>query len=462
MRKEKDIMKKIIASLCCISVVLALSGEGWSATKKHRSHRKSAVTEPASTTPAPQAAPAPEPPKEGWGDKFEVGWKKGLFFKSKDEKFSMKFRIRMQPRFQWNTQNAAGQPNQETFQIRRLKLSWEGNAFTKNLDYKVQLNVVAVNPIQDMIEYVFVDYRFFDPLRVEFGQFKVPYDRQEITSSGRQEFVDRSLAAEAFRFNAVDSSTTTTCTIPGGATITGSGITCGGGATATSNTTFSQRAFQFDPGLMIHGEAFNKKMEYYASVTNGSGPTRINVNKFPLVTGRVVGNILGQYGYSESDVDYSEHPALVVGAAGGYNSQGASNTNYAQAGGELGFKYKGFAFQSEYYFRNNRIGTNAAGAPNIKGLLPGNSNDHGYYAQAGYFVIPHHFEIAARSSQIFLAGPNNNKSEFMGALGYYIFGHDLKLQADYAFLPTQVDPAKNGGKGTANDQRFRLQLQAWF
>jgi phosphate-selective porin OprO/OprP len=466
-------MKKIISSLCCFAIVLAISNEGWSATKKKKYYHKKSTTTTQSTTTTvtPAPIPAPEPPKEGWWDKFEVGWKKGLQFKSKDEKFSMKFRIRIQPRFQWDTAGAVGKKDELTFTIRRFKLSWEGNAFTKNLDYKVQINLAALSPIQDMVEYVYVDYRFYDPLRVEFGQYKVPYNRQQITSSGRQQFVDRSLASDEFRFSAVDLSTTTTCTFAGGGTITAPGLVCPAGGiigSSTTNNIEALRKFQFDPGLMIHGDAFGKKLEYYASVTNGSGPTRLNTNNVPLTTARLVGNILGQYGYSESDVEQSEHPAFFIGASGGYNNQNLTNNKFLQAGAETGFKYKGFSFQAEYFFRQNRIGqfTDATGKvqPNIKGMLPGHSDDHGYYAQAGYFVIPHHFEIAARASQSLLAGPNNNKAEYMAALNYFIFAHDLKLQGDYSFLPTQVDPTASfaGGKHTINDHRIRLQLQAWF
>jgi phosphate-selective porin OprO and OprP len=457
--RRSPVMKKIIASFCCFALLLAFGSDAWSATTKKRRHRKAA---PAAAQPAvsqPEAAPAPAPPPpQGWWDKFETGWKKGLYFKSKDEKFSMKFRIRMQNQFQFNTNDVANKDSDFTFRVRRFKLSWDGNAFTKNLRYEVAVNLASLSPIQDMIEYVYVDYRFFDPLQVRVGQFKVPYNRQQITSSGRQEFVDRSLASDDFRFAAIDNSTTVTCTIPGGATVTGSGLGCGGGAVATTNQVNTSRRFQFDPGIMIHGDPWGKKMEYYIAVTNGSGPTRLSVGNGLLYTGRVVWNVLGQYGYSESDVDYSEHPAFFVGASMGYNDQDFTNNKFIQAGGETGFKYKGFSMQGEYFFRNNRINS----ITGLSGVTLGNTDDHAYYAQAGYFVIPKHFEIAARASQEFLAGANNDKSEFMGALNYYIFGHDLKLQADYALLPTQVNPATHGGDDKFLEHRFRVQLQAWF
>ncbi|MBL7685340.1 MAG: hypothetical protein JNK65_04805 [Deltaproteobacteria bacterium] len=455
-------MKKIVAGLCCASMLLAFSSEGFSATKKrkrvhHRAPRgavtKSAPTPIQNSTPV---APAAEAPKPGWTDKFEATWKKGLQFKTKDEKYSMKFRVRVQPQFQYQSRNADGKSKEDTFRIRRAKLSWEGNVFTKNLDYKLQLSVATSN-FSDMLEDAYLDYRVVDPFRVQFGQFKIPYNRQQINSSGRLQLVDRSLASDEFRFSSIDRTNTTTCTLPGGATITGSGVTCtGAGVTSTTNTTDALRRFHFDTGLMLHGDFADKKVEYAVAITNGTGPNRLNLNKGLLYTGRVVWNALGKYGYSESDVENSEHPALMFGASSGFNTQDITNNKIFQAGAEAGFKYKGFSLQGEYFFRHNKI-KELNGKPASL-----STDDHGYYAQAGYFILPTHLEVAARASQVFLDGPNNNKSEYTGGLNYYFFGHDLKLQADYSYLRSQVDPTKFAGARNQNDHRVRLQLQAWF
>jgi phosphate-selective porin OprO/OprP len=202
---------------------------------------------------------------------------------------------------------------------------------------------------------------------------------------------------------------------------------------------------------MVHGNAWDKKLEYNLSVTNGAGANRLNANQELLYVGRAVWNPLGYYGYSEADILDSQSPNLTFGANGGYQVQDFTSTKFFLAGADVGFKYKGFSFAGEYYFRNNDpVGTAAT------------TRDHGYYAQAGYFIIPRHFEVAARSSQVFLGGANNNRSEFMGGLNYFIFGHDLKLQADYAFLPRQVNPSSNAGDSKKNDHRFRIQLQSWF
>ncbi|MBF0491829.1 MAG: hypothetical protein HQM15_03525 [Deltaproteobacteria bacterium] len=443
-------MKKSLILLACVSLIVSTAGDAWSATKKrkhghrhkagaHSIHKNTESLKPsASEAIASVATPSPS----GWFDKFEVGWKKGLQFKNKDESFSLKIRNVIQARYEYDSNEQALDKN--TFQIRRLKTSFEGNAFSKNLDYKIQFTWIN-STLADILEDAYVDYKFNPAARLEAGQFAIPYNRQEMTSSGRQQFVDRSLAADEFRFTSIDTASTTTCTLPGGGTVTGSGVTCGAGATSTTTTTNTPRSFYYDTGLMLHGDFLDKKLEYAVAVTNGSGNTRVNGNKDFLYTGRLVWNAMGAYGYSEGDTENLEHPSLALAFDGGYNVRDTDETTFIQLGSDIGFKYKGFSLQGEYFFRN------------VDPLGPNNTTrDHGYYAQAGYFIIPQHFEVAARASQVILSGPSNNKAEYTLGLNYYMFGHDLKLQADYSYLPRQT------AADTMHDQRFRLQLQAWF
>ncbi len=453
-------MKKIIVSLWAISLVLSIATSSFAATHKRKHHysqtgSNTSLQQQVSDLKQNQKTLEKkvddqgeyiEKQKGNWSNKFEGGWKKGLYFQTADGKYSTKFRVRIQPQYSYTSASKIkeGKDDQSTFRIRRAKVSWEGNLFSKNLDYKFQLNA-AVSNWQDVLEDAYVNYKVIDPFRIQFGQEKVQYNRQELNSSGRLELVDRSLAADAFRFSTVDSTTNTVCTLPGGGTVTGSGITCGAGATTTTTTTNTPRQFHFDTGLIFWGTAFNRKMEYYAGIMNGTGPNRLDTNNRFLYTGRLVGNILGDYGYSESDVEYSEHPSLTIGASGGYKKQEVTNAALYQEGAELGFKYKGASLQGEFYARQ----TNSQGAA-------ATTKDYGYYVQAGYFVLPRHLELAARASQVFLAGANNNKAEYMGGINYYFLGHDLKIQTDFSYLKNETT------KGVANDFRARAQLQAWF
>ncbi len=450
-------MKRIIASLCTISFVVGFTTPSFASSQKRKRHKavpSSSLQQQVNDLKANQKALEAkvadqgeyiEKSKGNWSNKFEAGWKKGLYFQTADGKYSTKFRIQIQPQYSYTTfsQTKENKNDQSTFKIRRAKLSWEGNLFSKNLDYKLLLEVATSN-WQDVLEDAYINYKFWDAFRIQFGQEKVQYNRQQVNATGRLQFPDTSLASDEFRFQSIDSTSTTTCTLPGGGTVTGSGITCGGGATASTTTTNTARGFKYDEGIIFWGQPFSGKLEYYLGIMNGTGANRLDLNNRPLITGRAVYNILGNYGYSESDVEYSEHPSLFIGASGGNKKQEVTNASVTQFGGETGFKYKGASLQGEFYLRK----TNPVAAAN--------TTDKGYYVQAGYFVLPKHLELAGRASQTFIAGPNNNKGEYTAAVNYYFLGHDLKIFANYSYLPTQT------ARGTAKDQRGMVQMQAWF
>ena len=90
----------------------------------------------------------------------------------------------------------------------------------------------------------------------------------------------------------------------------------------------------------------------------------------------------------------------------------------------------------------------------------------GYYAQAGYGIIPKKLEAAFRYSYL---DPNRDKSndlqtEVIGALSYYFNNHNLKLQADIGNIHTQgakTEPV-TGLKKATDDLQYRLQVALTF
>ena len=65
--------------------------------------------------------------KAVWTEKFEAGYKKGLYFKSKDGNWKMKFRIRGQ--FTALVRDQKDGLTRTNFTITRLRFKWNGNAF---------------------------------------------------------------------------------------------------------------------------------------------------------------------------------------------------------------------------------------------------------------------------------------------------------------------------------------------
>ncbi|HKX12731.1 MAG TPA: porin [bacterium] len=346
-----------------------------------------------------------------------AGYDKGFFIQTDDGKYKLVFSGYAQFHFEYDRNKGE---NKFGFRVRRARLTFAGNIINKSLTYKFQIDLVKFK--DELLLDAYVNYKFYEQLEVRFGQQTVPYIRQHWVSSSEQMFIDRSLASIEF-INAIDQDTDKDG-LPDKRVRNGR-----------------------DVGLMVHGRANGKKLEYYAGIFNGSGTNTINVNNDFLYAARAVYNIKGDFGYSESDYDFTTSPAFFFGASGFYNEVDLSADKLSQLGAETGVKYKGLAMTGELFYRNTKPGD----------VELSKTNDYGYYAQAGYFVMPKRIEVAARASQIFLEGLQNDKAEFqLGLNGYPLKSKNLKLQSDYSVLPTATKT------GIETSQRFRLRLQTKF
>ncbi|WP_279384459.1 porin [Geotalea toluenoxydans] len=115
-------------------------------------------------------------------------------------------------------------------------------------------------------------------------------------------------------------------------------------------------------------------------------------------------------------------------------------------GVDAAFKWLGASAQAEY----------------LLGQADGHTSDktlraHGFYAQAGYCIIPKKLELAFRYSFV---DPNRDKAndqqvDTQGAVSYYFNKHNLKLQGD-------ITNSHDQSKGRTDDMIYRLQAQVIF
>lgn len=90
------------------------------------------------------------------------------------------------------------------FQTRRTKLFFEGHVFDPNLFYRVSGNfyddsgVAGANDGDLTLEDAFAGYRWDNGFSMMWGQFKLPFLREELVSSAYQLAADRSLVNEVF------------------------------------------------------------------------------------------------------------------------------------------------------------------------------------------------------------------------------------------------------------------------
>jgi phosphate-selective porin OprO/OprP len=421
--KEEDVKAKIIAA--GLLAALAVAGNAEAKSLEDILKEKGVITE-ADYKEVTKVKPV----------SYKMG--DGFTFMSSDEKFKLSMGGRLQARYSFFDKDNANGPAQDVseWRVRRAKFWLKGHAYTKDLTYKLQVNFADSNKI---LEDAVLNYKFIKEAQIQVGQEKVPFARQELTSSGAQQFVDRSSATDAFK--------------PGR-----------------------------DIGVMAHGSVFDGILGYNLGWYGGVGQSKLRATNNNAMAARIVVNPLGEMKYSEADLDHSEKPLVSIG--GNYfrdsliaTRNGASTTlednnlGFAGSSGWLGkskntfatteklsidtygidaaFKWMGFSAQGEYF-----IGQ--AEGDTTKQLL----RAQGFYAQMGYFIIPKHLEVAARYSYVDQNRDVSNdlNTQVQGAVSYYFNKHNLKLQADVTNIHQQVAIPKNN----TDEMQYRLQAQIIF
>jgi hypothetical protein len=114
------------------------------------------------------------------------------------------------------------------------------------------------------------------------------------------------------------------------------------------------------------------------------------------------------------------------------------------------FKYAGLSLRAEYF---NRV--------NFDDQSPksGDVDAQGYYAQAGYMLIPKRLEAAFRGSQVMRNGSDDDELEYVAALSYFFKGHKAKLQMDYTY---GVDEGEIMGPVDETRHLVRTMFQLYF
>jgi len=377
----------------------------------------------------------------------------GFTFTSADGKFRTSLGSSLQLRYSLldlddGNDTASKQAQDESkFELRRIKLYLNGYAYSKDLTYKLQLNLANINggatKNGGLLEETWLNYRLFDEFQVRFGQDKVQFGRQFITSSTAQQFVDQSVVTNAFA--------------PG-----------------------------YDTGLQLHGKIAGGLFTYNTAVFGGVGQNTFRATSDNAFNARLAFNPLGEVKYAEADFTQSEKPALSVGANFYRTTLNKSESNnlgfnaskkgwyaignplsdpsrkidetkeavdYNTAGFDGVFTWQGLSVQGEYF-----IGQ--ADGSTSKNTL----RAQGYYAQAGYFVIPKKLEVAARYAYL---DPNRDiandlQVEATGGVSWYLSGNNLKLQADYTNIHKQKAISYNSGPNTTDDRQVRFQAQLLF
>jgi phosphate-selective porin OprO/OprP len=388
---------------------------------------------------AQEAAASPAPPNKPEESQPEpdvpatVSWRDGhLTFDS--DRGSLTLSNRIQFRYTYEkpdddtTLSGTREPgtSRGSFRIRRAKTQLEGWIWRRELTYEMQIGWAAADsgPASGTfsgLEDAFANYDLTGDGRLQLrgGQFKVPFGRQEMTSSEKLQFVDRDILSFEF--------------------------------------TRSR-----DVGLMIWGQTDQARVQYWAGLFNGNQRNRAaNDNDKYQFDARVTFQPWGDVGFSEGDFESRDRLLLAVSGQVEQNDQsGATNATDLKTtafGGDVVVKYKGASLFAELFARDRdpeEGGPRSAFEP--QGPPPPAYSSNGWHAQVGYFVKRDVVELAARYAtwdpSDNVAG--NDRTEIGGVVNYFVNKHRLKIQADLRQVEDEAADTK--------DTEFRTQLQLVF
>lgn len=415
-----------------------------------------AETTPAKPAEAPQVVPVAQPntPAAKPADApVNVSYSsKGLKFETTDGKFSSTMQHRLQFRYAYpfdadprslNDMEAEG----HSFMVRRARFKLSGHAYKSWLKYNFQYDWS-----QPILRDFYITVDRFSWLQLRVGRGKVVYNDERVSSSGAQQFVNRSILNDVFTIDR-------------------------------------------QQGGQLMGRLFDNTpadINYVVGVFAGRGVgERLNDDTNLMYAARLQWNTIGDpIDFSQSDYKFtqrlqlniavgaatnksnctafetdstscrrlpgSSYPQLAAGAAPG--SQ-AGLFKVDQAVFEVRSVYKGLYFKHEAHVKRvtDQSVTNNA--------WPREAEMWGGLVQLGYFphsvldFIPAELEVAGRYAWL---DPNinvsgNNQEEYTGILNWFANGHNNKL----SFEITQ-HVLQNPAGGNVTEQRYRSQWEFSF
>ncbi len=361
------------------------------------------AAQPALGADAALPAESPLEPPESISTVATRSYKKGFVLKSDDGNYSLKIGGRIQTRFELEIPETGEE--EAAFAVNRAKLGLSGHALSEAIRYKFQADFgkgkVVLNDF-------YVDYHVAKPVWLRVGQYKTAFTRQWLTSSGKQEFVDRSITHKAF-----------------GA---GRGI-----GISVHNRIEKSPQIEWAVGLYNGtgekaGISVDTEDDGDVSASFGDNvPGRLN----PTIVARLGYNSPGMKGYSEADFEGGPF-RFAVGASGRVEFD-ADKGKFASDDGDdssiagaldFAFKVNGVSGNVALYLASEQDGS-GFGDQRISAV--------GGRLQAGY-LIGGKYQPAIRYAQVNPDGADNTQHEFLGGFSVYFHKHKFKWQTDAGAL----------------------------
>ncbi len=316
-----------------------------------------------------------------------------------------------------------GDPNVRTgFRLRTARFNADGRAYWDWLRYSMQVDFADPAKANE-VEVTLLDARIslvdLVPMHaIHLGLVKPPFARQQVMSSSRLQFQERSIVLEELQ----------------------------------------DRFFDRELGARVNGRIPLGEdtviVKYAAGVFNGSGERSIggDTNEGKLVALRGSIDLFHDMGEEEPDLSSGE---LGLSLGGGWflNDDVASTPKGYAVDGEL--KLAGLSFTGGWVVIDYApdLGANIEFPP-----FATDFNSKGWYIQGGYMLLPHLLELAGRYEQYDSndqVKDNGDVTAYTGALNLYLLDHDMKSSLEY------VARVEDEGAKLENDS-LTLEVQLLF
>jgi hypothetical protein len=367
---------------------------------------------------------------ETTGLRLKGSFGEGAGVESADGSFGMNLRARAQVRSTVVVPEEDDRDPSADFQIRRMRLSLDAHGWDKLVSLRVQLafatpdlDPVAPSALRD----AFVTLAPLRDLKIRAGQMKVPYGRQRVVSSGNLQMVDRSLVTAELNLDR-------------------------------------------DVGVTLFSDdlgGLKGLLGYQVGVFGGDGRNRVSGGYGLLYAGRIaIRPVGGERGDDLDEVDFGkDKPRLQLAVSGAFNHQTDRErstighvfetgpwADYAHAGADTSFKYRGLSLTGEFFLRHALEDRHAAEEDGVV-LTDVARAGYGGFFQAGK-LLGEHLELSGRIGVLQAMGDRTSgfrsERELGGGVSYYVKKHALKVQADTFYI------WEHWGEGRVQG---RLQLQ---
>lgn len=358
---------------------------------------------------------------KGPGSDIRAYYNKGTILDAGDA-FDTKLNLLVKPTYTYA--DIDGGPDTNDFEVAQGRLELGGNLMQKQFSYLLQ-NDFATGTQGDgskgsELKDAWMQWNADELIRARAGQFKVPFGRQALGDDPYLQFIDRSAVNNYFTAGRNQ------------------------GVMLTSNS-----------GLGAVDECYGYQMALVNGESDGEGINRAAVDNNLLGALSVYWNYNAYDRNVEGDPMNSQDFQMTMGASGLY---GQGSTSYVQdiasdfdqwgAGVDMGLRYAGWSLQSEVLYRNADLDD-----------VDVTADEYGVYVQGGYFFVPQEWELAARFGHLELDKDVNaaeDEQEYAVLIGYYLNGHNLKIQTGVSWLDTNYEDTDT------TDFRYQVGVTGYF